>query len=799
MCELLLFLAGGQDTAIDEDVDEHPVHDLELNVDNVFQADDCDAFDSDVDEVPTAQAMFMANLSSADPVNDEAGPSYDSDILSEYVKDNTVPVVHSNVSSVLNDAYMMIYNDMYEPHTQSVSQTSSNTVVENSLTAKLATYKEQVELELLSHIHTTEAIDPEQIFWSQDLIKIKSEALGEQTTVSRPIKALTVYPSNTPATLVPRVLPTKSQGIQKALTKENKGMKDVFEELENEVAQNVVDRKLDEIEWKYLLIANDNSIAECLTKEVFSVATNSELNVARFIEMHVANTIAETRCLKLEAELSNLRDKNHNNNHDELVNRFSNLEHYKELYDSIKITRAKHIEQAMALTNENVNLKAQILDTVNSVSKEHVKPKVLAPGKYAIDVEPIVPRLRNNKEAHLDYLRHLKESVETIRDIVEEAKVVRPLDSSIVPACRVNRCTDASGSKPRSNTKKNRISPAKGVNKIQVKEQPRTNKSHLRTLNRVDSSSRPKRTVVRIILWYLDSGCSKHMTGDRSRLMIFVKKFIGTVRFGNDHFGAIMGYGDYVIGDSVISRVYYVEGLGHNLFVILIWKLHSESILVMFEKRMTEGVATACYTQNRSLIHTRHNTTPYELVHNKKPDLTFFRVFSALCYPTIDSEDLKKIQPTADIGIFVSYAQSKKCYRIYNKRIRRILETIHIQLDELTEPMAPVHLSTRPAPIFLTPGQIIQALVNSASTPSSTTIYQDSPSPSISPSSLALQSHQGVAAESTFMEDNLVAPVNNNPFINAFALKPSSDASSSEDVSSTESTYVSQTMHHLSK
>ncbi|GJR68094.1 retrovirus-related pol polyprotein from transposon TNT 1-94 [Tanacetum coccineum] len=81
--EQLLFLAGGQDNAIDEDVDEQPVQDLALNVDNVFQADDCDAYDSDVDEAPTAQTMFMANLSSADPVCDEAGPSYDSDILSE--------------------------------------------------------------------------------------------------------------------------------------------------------------------------------------------------------------------------------------------------------------------------------------------------------------------------------------------------------------------------------------------------------------------------------------------------------------------------------------------------------------------------------------------------------------------------------------------------------------------------------------------------------------------------------------------------------------------------------------------
>nr|GEU62144.1 hypothetical protein [Tanacetum cinerariifolium] len=73
---------GGQDN-VDEDVDEQPVQDLSLNMDNVFQADECDAFDFDVDEAPTTQIMFMANLSSADPVYDEAGSSYDSDILSE--------------------------------------------------------------------------------------------------------------------------------------------------------------------------------------------------------------------------------------------------------------------------------------------------------------------------------------------------------------------------------------------------------------------------------------------------------------------------------------------------------------------------------------------------------------------------------------------------------------------------------------------------------------------------------------------------------------------------------------------
>nr|GEU85455.1 retrovirus-related Pol polyprotein from transposon TNT 1-94 [Tanacetum cinerariifolium] len=691
-------------------------------------------------------------------------------LYDQYVQDNAVTVVPSNVSFVPNDAYMMIYNDMYEPHAQSVSNTSWNTVVENSLTAELATYKEHIELferwarkvlydwvsrasvlvkfsvklsvgEILKsrhgHLDVPRVIDE---FSKLDIVVMNGlslcwwKCLKSSYSFDSRSSLVDSDPSKSIFTLSPDVLcisvmidksvdvlrgqGTNTQGRGAAGYGEFRtelGMliqvKQDMLELKDEVAQNVVDRKLDEIERKNLLIANDNLIAECLTKVVFSVATNSELNVARFIEMHVANTIVETRCLELEAELSNLRDKSHNDNHDELVNRFSNLE------------------------------------TVNSVSKEHVKPKVLAPGKYAIDVEPIVPRLRNNREAHLDYLMHLKESVETIRDIVDKAKVVRPLDSSIVSASRytkhsqelleyaigtcpqdshqrdkkhaptplirkkqvtftkpsdtlnrVYRYTNASGSQPRSNTKNNRISPAKGY--------------------------------------------SKHMMGDRSRLMNFVKKFIRIVRFENDQFGAIIGYGDYVIGDSVISRHFPPKDSSQDSSIERRCQktepysrqgcLDDAECFKALMFLWAEAVAIACYTQNRSLIHTRHNKTPYELVHNKKPNLTFFRVFGALCYPTNDSKDLGKLQRTADIGIFIGYAPSRK-----------------------------------------------------ADTPSSTTIDQDAPSPSISPSSLALQSHslhQGVAAESTFIEDNLVAPVDNNPFINVFALEPSSDASSFRDI-----------------
>ncbi|GJU82881.1 retrovirus-related pol polyprotein from transposon TNT 1-94 [Tanacetum coccineum] len=233
--------------------------------------------------------------------------------------------------------------------------------------------------------------------------------------------------------------------------------------------------------------------------------------------------------------------------------------------------------------------------------------------------------------------------------------------------------------------------------------------------------------VIQLMLWIVDSGCLKHMTGNLQLLRNFVKKFMGTVRFGNDHFGAITGYGDYVQGNLTICHVYYVEGLGHNLFpgkskkaslppklvpstesklellhmdlcgpmrvtsingkkyilvivddILVIGNLkasilmirtdngtefknkklrvfyaklgivHKTSIartpqqngvverrnqtlieaartLLIFSKApeflWAEAIATACFTQNHSIVHTRHNKTPYELIRGRKPNV----------------------------------------------------------------------------------------------------------------------------------------------------------------------------------
>nr|GFA07586.1 retrovirus-related Pol polyprotein from transposon TNT 1-94 [Tanacetum cinerariifolium] len=91
--------------------------------------------------------------------------------------------------------------------------------------------------------------------------------------------------------------------------------------------------------------------------------------------------------------------------------------------------------------------------------------------------------------------------------------------------------------------------------------QPRSNTKH-------DRSPLRLRVVIQICLWCVDSGCSKHMTGNLKLLINFVWKFMGTVRFGNDHVAAILGFGDLQWGNILITRVYFVEGLGHNLFSV---------------------------------------------------------------------------------------------------------------------------------------------------------------------------------------------------------------------------------------
>nr|GFB45732.1 integrase, catalytic region, zinc finger, CCHC-type, peptidase aspartic, catalytic [Tanacetum cinerariifolium] len=201
---------------------------------------------------------------------------------------------------------------------------------------------------------------------------------------------------------------------------------------------------------------------------------------------------------------------------------------YKQLYDSIKPSRVRSKERSLKQSLSKLKGK----DVVNEAVPLHfIDPELLK-----IDVAPLAPKLHKNRTIHTNYIRHTQEKAATLKEIVESERLLNPLNTSLDYACCPNR------------------PPVLGLRL-------------LKAYDRRSLSARQFCTeVVQIVLWYLDFGCSKHMTGDRSQLINYVQKFIGTVKLKNDHVAKIMGYDDYQIGNGTISWVYYMEGLGHNLF-----------------------------------------------------------------------------------------------------------------------------------------------------------------------------------------------------------------------------------------
>ncbi|GKA36982.1 retrovirus-related pol polyprotein from transposon TNT 1-94 [Tanacetum coccineum] len=710
--EQLLFLTGEQVTNFDDDV---------------FEADQCDAFDSDVDEAPTTQTIFMANLSSEDPIYDEAGTSYDSNTQFEvqdhdtfvdhmdeyhevhemqsdvqhnyvvdsdadytsdsniipydqYVEDNEEHVVQSNVSSVRNDALMSILDEMHEHGVQSRLTNKPDMLINDSVTSELARYKELVgeyekrakfeltdreqkideqmriiisdrnrkETSLKSELHSAQlqlrsTLNHHKIMREEAIIlkkdfKQKEDKFLKEITPSGLTEGERGF-EQTKRCYLTEVIPffkTLKEhfvGVQKALFKEVKEMEEIFDQMNNEVDKNTVDKQCAEIERKNLLIANENLIANCLSNQLLYDVEKSrcldleaEMSKVHNELKHISKLERENINLQLKYQhlqesfdnkksqasqeapdfnsffkiknlehqiqekdnvirdlkvlVSNVNDRScepyNANDVTDLLEQNERLraeiekvkQHYKEMFESIKITRTSTNAKTSSLLTQIEDLKAQLEGNLKVATRSSVKPKVLAPGMYAIDVKPIPHPLKNNRSAHLNYISHLKESVETVREIVEEARVVKPLDNVLNYACQytklsqelleyvigtcpksfnerdnkapstpvtrkkqvtlndkpgtsssntqkhevhqkvqqtnvpvihstgVSSSTRASGSKPRSNTKHNRILPAKSVNNKKVEDHPRTNKSVWTKVNRVDSSISSKHVVI---------------------------------------------------------------------------------------------------------------------------------------------------------------------------------------------------------------------------------------------------------------------------------------------------------------
>nr|GFA11464.1 integrase, catalytic region, zinc finger, CCHC-type, peptidase aspartic, catalytic [Tanacetum cinerariifolium] len=240
-----------------------------------------------------------------------------------------------------------------------------------------------------------------------------------------------------------------------------------------------------------------------------------------------------------------------------------------------------------------------------------------------LDLEPLSPNLLNIKEAHMDYIKHTQEHADTLREIVEYARALKPLDSDLDSACkyvtriqevdshntqdsnqplltstRMKSSTSASRSQPSGNTKKNKISRTTSSNQMnKVEDYLKKVKPSLNTKNHVSKCTAStmqnvlkanSKSVCKTCNKCLFNACHDACVADYKNTMnkhaksrstksnkthtwkptgkIFTSVGFSTVRFGNDHIAKIMGYGDYQIGNVTISRVYYVEGLGHNLF-----------------------------------------------------------------------------------------------------------------------------------------------------------------------------------------------------------------------------------------
>nr|GEU89135.1 hypothetical protein [Tanacetum cinerariifolium] len=371
----------------------------------------------------------------------------------------------------------------------------------------------------------------------------------------------------------------------------------------------------------------------------------------------------------------------------------------------------------------------------------------------------VIPTNNNKK---IRFTEHIPSSGNTPIKTTSSTNVVS--NTHVLSSTGVNLLSSASGSQPQGNTKKDMIHRTQSkAKKNKLEDHPRTvipnlNKkksvvdtkaissipnsmlnvnfdlkcatcngclffdnhdscvlAFINSVNARVKSKSVKKPVVKIVLWYLDSRCSKHMIGDRSQLINFVQKFLGMVKFGNDHVTRIMGYGDYKIRHVPISRVYFVEGLWHNLFYASntkswLWHCHLShlnfgAINHLARQGLVRGllklkfkkdhICSACVVGKKSvngkkyilvIVDDYSRFTWVKCLRSKDEALDFIIKFLKMIQVRLKVSVHRKLQPKADIRIFIGYAPTKKAFQIYNRRTRRIDETIHVDFDELTKP-----------------------------------------------------------------------------------------------------------------
>ncbi|GJY36610.1 retrovirus-related pol polyprotein from transposon TNT 1-94 [Tanacetum coccineum] len=154
-----------------------------------------------------------------------------------------------------------------------------------------------------------------------------------------------------------------------------------------------------------------------------------------------------------------------------------------------------------------------------------------------------------------------------------------------------------------------------------------------------------------------------------------------------------------------------VKSINGKRYILVIVDDYSRYMWVYFLQSKdkapeAEAIATARYSQNHSIIHHRFNKTPYELINDKKPDISFLHVFGALCYPKNDREDIGKLGAKR---FFIGYSANSYAYRVCNRRTKKIMETMNVTFDELSA-MAFEQRSSKPGLQSMTSREISSGL-----------------------------------------------------------------------------------------
>ncbi|GJZ70359.1 retrovirus-related pol polyprotein from transposon TNT 1-94 [Tanacetum coccineum] len=417
--EELLFLTREQANTFDADVDNQPVQDLALNEDNIFQADEYDAFDSDVDDEPAAQSIFMANLSSSGSANQQAAPS-NASILSEANVIDSTSIDMGNSNVIPYEQYLSVDNIYVVP---------SSPERDKIYKVTSAIYEQRAKFELTEREQRMDdqmpEVDPKEIDLKSGEIEQKNLLITNENLIAECLSKDVFYTATDSVLNVSRF-----SDMHDAFTIAQKRIADLESEkfnLRNKIQNDDHDSMIKhysklEVEHFNLQLKYQNLKERFGNKKPVTSSDaplfDSLFMIGKLNEQiqSLGNTICE-----LKDKISRLTKKNSDvdpifdlkalvSQNKDLTTKLNALhdlnerfraenakvkQHYKELYDSIKITRAQTTDQNNSLLSEIKNLKAQLKDNYKCVTK------VLAPGRYPIDVEPIPPRLKKNQEVHL--------------------------------------------------------------------------------------------------------------------------------------------------------------------------------------------------------------------------------------------------------------------------------------------------------------------------------------------------------------------------------------------------------------